>query len=247
MDKCLNCGQEITGNFCSNCGQAKIEKSITLKSVLSDFLQVVLLIESPLFKTVKAMVVAPGKFINDYFNGHRKAFMMPIPFFLFLMTIYLVFFHLIGNEFFRFINNSLEFKSSQQAKIGFSLREMQAYISRNMNLLYFLLPPILAFFIRTFFKKTKINYGESLVFSFYLVASGFLFSSFIMVLALANIKFMILRVLILFLYIPFALIQFSKTNILDGILRSFAVVILSYFSYGLMIASITFISLKIIK
>lgn len=247
MDKCLNCGQEIRNNFCGNCGQAKIEKRITTKSVLSDFLQVVLLIESPLLRTIKALVVSPGKFISAYFDGHRKAFMMPIPFFLFLLTIYLVLFHLIGNEFFSFINKSLEIKGTPEAKMGFSVREMQAYISHNMNLLYFLLPPILAFFIRTFFKKTKINYGESLVFSFYIVAVGFLFSSAIMVLALTNIKFMMLRALIVFGYIPYALIQFSESNILGGFFRSLITVLLSYLSYGLIISLITFISLKIMN
>ena len=36
LDKCLNCGTEVHGNFCSNCGQEAEDQTVAFRLLISD-------------------------------------------------------------------------------------------------------------------------------------------------------------------------------------------------------------------
>lgn len=92
IQSCKNCGHHFQGKFCSQCG----EKVYTAhdKSILhffEDALHFVTHFEGTFFNTLKAIFSKPGKLSFDYCNGLRKKYFKPLPFFMLLVVLYLIF------------------------------------------------------------------------------------------------------------------------------------------------------------
>lgn len=85
---CKNCGAQLNGNFCSQCGQkAKID-TINLSYILSEVSDTFLQVNHGLFYTIKELFLRPGISIRDYLAGKRKSYFKPIAYVLLLSTIY---------------------------------------------------------------------------------------------------------------------------------------------------------------
>ncbi len=236
----MNCGSEFYGSYCNNCGQKDIKDKISLKTIFSDFLQVIFFIESPIINTARSLIVKPGVFVHSYLKGKRKPFLSPMQFFLFSVTIYLIAFNLIGDEYFKIINRSLyDTSSSKVGVIGLNTKIIQEHVRRNIDLFYFLQPLVFALFYRLLFSKSKTNYAESLIFAIYLVGIGLLISTIILFLMLIDVRFIIFRFIILFIFFSYAIVQFADVKSIVVYIKSFLVVLFSYILYGLIVASIT--------
>ena len=71
--KCLNCGAELAGPFCHECGQhAHVHR--TLSSFFHDFLHGVLHFEGKIWRTLPMLVWRPGELTRRYIDGQRARF-----------------------------------------------------------------------------------------------------------------------------------------------------------------------------
>lgn len=89
---CKNCGNDFTGKFCNNCGEkvyAAHDKSIL--HFFEDAFHFVTHFEGTFFTTLKTVFSKPGKLSLDYCNGLRKKYFKPLPFFMLLVVLYLIF------------------------------------------------------------------------------------------------------------------------------------------------------------
>jgi Protein of unknown function (DUF3667) len=85
---CLNCGAELTGPFCSQCGQhAHVHR--TLSAFFHDFLHGVLHFEGKIWRTLPLLAWRPGQLTRRYIDGQRARFVSPIA--LFLFSVFLMF------------------------------------------------------------------------------------------------------------------------------------------------------------
>jgi hypothetical protein len=85
---CLNCGSDLTGPFCSQCGQhAHVHR--TLSAFFHDFLHGVLHFESKIWRTLPLLAWRPGELTRRYIDGQRASFVSPIA--LFLFSVFLMF------------------------------------------------------------------------------------------------------------------------------------------------------------
>lgn len=88
---CQNSGSGINDNFCSSCGEKKVEEAdFSLKAIISISLNAVTNIDSKLFKTILVLMFKPGKLTEEYINGIRKKYMQPFQ--LFVLANLLFFF-----------------------------------------------------------------------------------------------------------------------------------------------------------
>jgi hypothetical protein len=86
--KCLNCGADLAGPYCHECGQhAHVHR--TLSSFFHDFLHGVLHFEGKIWRTLPLLVWKPGELTRRYIDGQRASFVSPIA--LFLFTVFLTF------------------------------------------------------------------------------------------------------------------------------------------------------------
>ena len=85
---CLNCGAELTGNFCSVCGQhAHVHR--TLAAFFHDFAHGVLHFEGKIWRTLPLLAWKPGALTRRYIDGQRASFVSPVA--LFLFSVFLMF------------------------------------------------------------------------------------------------------------------------------------------------------------
>jgi hypothetical protein len=85
---CLNCGAELTGPFCSHCGQhSHVHKTLT--AFFHDLAHGVFHLEGKLWNTIPLLVWKPGELTRRYIDGQRARFVSPIA--LFLFCVFLMF------------------------------------------------------------------------------------------------------------------------------------------------------------
>jgi hypothetical protein len=85
---CLNCGEAVTGNFCSQCGQENEDKTVSLKFLISDFLADVISFDSKLTRTIIPLVIRPGFLTNEYIEGHRVSYLSPLKMYIFMSVVF---------------------------------------------------------------------------------------------------------------------------------------------------------------
>ncbi|MBL4594492.1 MAG: DUF3667 domain-containing protein [Flavobacteriales bacterium] len=87
--KCKNCNEELSGQekFCANCGQKNIDK-LTLKYILSQFVEDIFNVDSKVFKTLKFLTIKPGLLTKEYIEGKRVQYVPPIRLYIVLSVIF---------------------------------------------------------------------------------------------------------------------------------------------------------------
>jgi hypothetical protein len=104
---CLNCGAELTGPYCSRCGQhAHVHR--TIGAFWHDLLHGVLHFEGKIWRTLPLLAWRPGELTRRYIAGERARFVSPIAIFLFSVFMMFAVFSLVGGP----------FASSQEARTG---------------------------------------------------------------------------------------------------------------------------------
>ena len=84
--RCLNCGAELLGPYCSMCGQhAHVHRTLT--SFFHDLLHGVLHFEGKVWHTLPLLVWKPGELTRRYIDGQRARFVSPIALFLFFVFL----------------------------------------------------------------------------------------------------------------------------------------------------------------
>jgi hypothetical protein len=92
---CLNCGAEITGRYCTACGQENIEPKQTVWHLIQHFLSDITHFDGKFFITVKDLFAKPGFLSKEYMLGRRVSYLDPIRMYIFTSAIFfLIFFAL---------------------------------------------------------------------------------------------------------------------------------------------------------
>lgn len=86
--RCLNCGAELTGNFCSQCGQEDHELRVSLKRLIRDFMAEQLGLESKVPTTLWRLISRPGVLTKEYLAGKRVRSLLPLRLYLSASVVY---------------------------------------------------------------------------------------------------------------------------------------------------------------
>ena len=81
---CANCGAELLGEYCFQCGQPVKGMIRPLSSMLHDIADTIFNIDSRIFHTLWPLFVKPGFLSNEYFAGRRVRFVTPFRLYFFL-------------------------------------------------------------------------------------------------------------------------------------------------------------------
>lgn len=85
---CLNCGAELTGAYCANCGQTA-HPHRSLMSLGHDILHGVFHFEGKVWNTLPELFLRPGRLTRRYIDGERAKFVSPMA--LYLFSVFLMF------------------------------------------------------------------------------------------------------------------------------------------------------------
>ncbi|MES1201360.1 MAG: DUF3667 domain-containing protein [Pseudomonadota bacterium] len=85
---CANCGAELTGLYCSACGQpAHVHHS--LWHMVEEALHGLFHFDTKIWRTIPKLAIRPGTLTREYIEGKRARYVSPLA--LFLFTVFLMF------------------------------------------------------------------------------------------------------------------------------------------------------------
>jgi hypothetical protein len=87
---CENCGAQLHGHWCAQCGQPAIDYRRSFRHVIVDLLDEFLNWDSKFFATISLLLVRPWKLTNQFLAGHRVRYVHPLR--LYLLASILFFF-----------------------------------------------------------------------------------------------------------------------------------------------------------
>jgi len=223
LSHCMNCGKPLNGLYCYKCGQKNLRKRLILKDLFRDFMHHVLELETPFLFTLRNLMIRPGEVCRAYVEGKRKSYISPLQYFIISLAVYLFIFYWLDIN---VVGTSSKMWGIDNANPY--QQDIERIITQNMNLLFFILIPILAFFSRLFFRKSGFNYTENLVLFFYVYAHLMFLTTLLMPIYLFDPDiFMNVSYLIDLIYMPWAMVQFHRSKVLPGVLKGIFVYLIS--------------------
>lgn len=126
---CLNCETELSGRFCSACGQkAHLHRSVL--HAVEEFLHGVVHFDSRFWNTLPLLIFRPGKLTRDYVMGKRARYIPPVA--VFLLTIFSMFllFAFLPTPGLEMANQALT--NTQKAEATAELQRQQAQVNKGI-------------------------------------------------------------------------------------------------------------------
>ncbi|HEY0900025.1 MAG TPA: DUF3667 domain-containing protein [Sphingobacteriaceae bacterium] len=85
---CLNCGEEVEKNYCSNCGQENLELKEPFWHFIGHSISHYFHFDSKFFHTLKPLLTEPGRLTLEYLAGRRMTFLHPVSMYIFVSIVY---------------------------------------------------------------------------------------------------------------------------------------------------------------
>ena len=90
LTHCENCGAQLDGHWCGQCGQAAVDYRRSFRHVVVDVLDSFLNWDSKFFTTIALLIVKPWRLTNEFLAGKRVRYVHPLR--LYLLASILFFF-----------------------------------------------------------------------------------------------------------------------------------------------------------
>ena len=87
-DACLNCGQQLEGEFCHACGQSSKPTTRYFGTIFVELLDNFLSYDSRVYRTVFPLLFRPGYVCRRYLEGRRVSFLPPFRLYLFASVVF---------------------------------------------------------------------------------------------------------------------------------------------------------------
>src|SRR5438034_9193000 len=90
LTHCENCGAQLQGHYCAQCGQAAVDYRRSFRHVIADVLESFLNWDSKFFATIALLIFKPWRLTNEFLAGKRVRYVNPLR--LYLLASILFFF-----------------------------------------------------------------------------------------------------------------------------------------------------------
>lgn len=117
---CLNCGTDLVGHYCHECGQ-QVHSHRTLSAFWHDLAHGVLHFEGKTWKTLPLLAWRPGELTRRYVHGERAKFVSPLALFLFSVFLMFATFSIMGSH----LETGLDGEGKEQVALGVSQSKLE--------------------------------------------------------------------------------------------------------------------------
>jgi hypothetical protein len=91
VEICVNCGAQLTGLFCANCGQKRfVESDRRLGHLTHQLISSATDLDGRVWRTLRALLFNPGLLSREYFEGRRARWLSPVSLFFAASVLYFV-------------------------------------------------------------------------------------------------------------------------------------------------------------
>lgn len=80
--QCLNCGAELAGRWCSQCGQKEVDPRPTVHELAHEALHELAHVDGKLIRTIRLLLTKPGQLTREFLEGKRARSVTPIRLYL---------------------------------------------------------------------------------------------------------------------------------------------------------------------
>ncbi|HST29291.1 MAG TPA: DUF3667 domain-containing protein [Chthoniobacterales bacterium] len=127
---CENCGTQITGHYCSQCGQAAIDYRRSFGHVILDVLNEFLNWDSKFFASIGLLLTRPWRLTNEFVSGKRVRHVHPLR--LYLLASVLFFFAVnYGAKGLRFQPGKIA--ENKRAEVAAAVGEKRSEIEKELD------------------------------------------------------------------------------------------------------------------
>jgi hypothetical protein len=110
---CLNCGAELQGKFCHNCGQENLQIKESFGHMVNHAVSDYFHFDQQFFHTLKPLLLKPGKLTIDYMAGRRAQYLHPVKMYIFISLVYFLLIFKSDHEVVR-VNHNTNTKSKKE-------------------------------------------------------------------------------------------------------------------------------------
>jgi len=225
VQACGNCGAELGGRFCAQCGQRATTRRLELRDVLGQVLESFTLVESPLPATLVGLTRAPGATIARYVEGARVRTTAPLKYALGGMALYVLALRLADLAPLRIQITG----TGGSAETAAALARASEAARGAWELATLVALPLVALLQRALFHASGRNYVEGLVFQLYVAGHLHLAGLLLVPLGFLDPQlFLGTRALLALAYVSWASIGFFGARPLSAIPRALAVQVLQW-------------------
>lgn len=195
---CLNCGNDLIGKFCSNCGQKSDTHRITVKHLIfHDIIHGTFHFEKGMLFTAKQALLRPSKAALDYISGKRVNYYNIFYFILISIGIIALLYHFLAND--GAVKPGDEMNAAGE--------KVDYIFSTYGKFLIFSIVPLTALNSYVLFKRKKLNFSEHIIISGILLLGIFLILILLMLLGiLTTVVFPTELSKYLFVFLPFIIL-----------------------------------------
>lgn len=257
---CLNCGAEVTGKFCSNCGQENVETRENFLHLafhtIGDFFH----FDSKFFRSFVPLLTKPGFLTLEHWAGKRTSYLHPLRLFFFVTIVMVI----IANTYYRKYEKEIKaerivrtttsdpvsaedkvVKERQGKKIVAAVNKTFDYAAAYLKYISFLLLPFYALAFKLLYVRHKKFYIDHLVYTLHLQSFVYSIVSIVLIIPLwitpsARDWFMSVVLVSMIVYILFSLRRIYKQSWFKTIVKT----MLAFFY--IFISTILFLSLVIL-
>src|SRR5213079_1254135 len=88
LTHCENCGAQLTGNYCAQCGQAAVDYRRSFRHVVVDVLDSFLNWDSKFFATIGWLIARPWHLTNQFLAGRRVPYVHRLRLYLLVSILF---------------------------------------------------------------------------------------------------------------------------------------------------------------
>ncbi|UAY57193.1 DUF3667 domain-containing protein [Arachidicoccus terrestris] len=112
LHPCPNCGFDASGHYCANCGQQTHLHKDTFWGLISHFVAHYFHYDSKFWRTLSALVTAPGKLTVAYQQKKRQSYIPPISLYIFVSIVFFLLLPMFQQSLF-----SVKYGDAKQQKV----------------------------------------------------------------------------------------------------------------------------------
>ncbi|MET0244261.1 MAG: DUF3667 domain-containing protein, partial [Flavitalea sp.] len=215
---CPDCGDQKTGNFCSNCGQHEDER-YNLHLLIHEVIHAVTHADKGIFSYSIGLLYKPGIIASDFVEGKRKRYFNPFQYLIIILGLYIL--TMSATHFMEKMTYYMN--QNQKSYVKTELDSAFAIFNKYQKFIYLALVPLTTFVIQLLFRKKGFNYTEHLVGYVVYFGNSLFVHSLIILLSFLPIPFtplMTLSSIIPIFYMALYFRQFYKVGWIEAILKS---------------------------
>ena len=164
-ETCLNCGNPVMDNYCSNCGQKKF-KRIDKKYIWNELQYTVFHTNKGFLYSIKRILKNPGKTAREFIDGSRVNHYKPI-LLVFVLSGVATF---ISYKILNVRKMMSDYFSQQQQMNSKFTGDLMSFLSSYTSILMLLSVPLFALTTKIAFRKWGHNYYEHIVMNAYILS-----------------------------------------------------------------------------